>query len=92
MKLIYVSLPVMVEQRFALVVVNEQDLEHQLAEREAAFRALPFKAKPDRDKKGALVMHQMGKDWDVRCTHDFEIVNRCQQVCRECGFSEEVDA
>jgi hypothetical protein len=63
MKVIYVTRSVVVDQVFAMVVVDEEDLKKQLLEAEAAFKAIQFVSKPQKDKQGKLVLHQMNKDW-----------------------------
>jgi len=63
MKLIYVKRSVVTEESFAMVVRDEDDLKAQLAKCEEEFKAVPFVAKPEKDKQGKLVLHQMNKDW-----------------------------
>ena len=63
MKLIYVTRSIVIDQVFAMVVTDEEDLKKQLSEAEAAFKAIPFVSKPQKDKQGKLVLHQMNKDW-----------------------------
>ena len=46
-----------------MVVRDEDDLTAQLNAAEAEFKAEPFSAKPQKDKQGKLVLHQMNKDW-----------------------------
>ncbi len=64
MKTVYVTHTVLTTAKFCMVVKDEEDLKKQLAEREASLRAQPFVAKPDRDKSGKLLMHELSKDWD----------------------------
>lgn len=62
---VYVDLPALTIQRHCLVIIDEDDLKRQLAEREAALRAAPYNAKPQRDKQGKLITYQLNKDWDL---------------------------
>jgi hypothetical protein len=64
MKTVYVTHSVLTTARFCMVVKDEADLKEQLAAREAAVRAQPFVAKPDRDKSGKPVLFELSKDWD----------------------------
>lgn len=64
MKTIYVTHSVVKEQVTCLVVADEQDLVAQLASIESSFKQTPFVAKPQRDKTGKPLMHQMSSDWD----------------------------
>jgi hypothetical protein len=64
MKTVYVTHTVLTTARFCLVVADEDDLKAQLAQREAAVRAQPFVAKPDRDKAGKPQFFELSKDWD----------------------------
>lgn len=63
MKLIYVSRSIVVQQSFAMVVLDEADLKRQLADAEVALKATEFVSKPQKDKQGNLILHQMNKDW-----------------------------
>jgi len=62
MKLIYVKRSVIVEEQFAMVVKDEEDLTRQLQAEEEKFK-VSFVSKPQRDKQGNLLFHQMNKDW-----------------------------
>lgn len=62
---VQVELSVLTTEHHVLVVLDEADMKRQLAAREATFRATAYTAKPQRDKKGALIMHQMGEGWNV---------------------------
>ena len=63
MKLVYVTHSTVVEKITAFVVKDDADLSKQLLEREATFKAIPFAAKPAKDKQGNTIMHQLSKDW-----------------------------
>jgi hypothetical protein len=63
-KTVYVTHTVLTTARFCMVVKDEADLKEQLTAREAAVRAQPFVAKPDRDKSGKPVFFELSKDWD----------------------------
>jgi hypothetical protein len=63
MKLIYVTRSIVVDQVFAMVVKDEDDLTAQITAEEAKFKAIPFVSKPQKDKQGKLILHQMNKDW-----------------------------
>jgi hypothetical protein len=63
MKVVYVTRSVVVEEKFAMVVLDEEDLRLQQAVAEVAYKAIPFVAKPQKDKQGKIVLHQMNKDW-----------------------------
>lgn len=60
-----VDVPVVVRERRIYVVVDEDDLKTQLAADEQKLKDTLAPSKPDRDKKGATMMFQMGKDWDL---------------------------
>lgn len=62
---VQVELSVLTTEHHVLVVLDEADMKRQVAEREATLRAAAFTAKAQRDKKGNLIMYQMGQDWNV---------------------------
>lgn len=63
MKLYYVEHEVLVRKSYALIAANEDELKELLAEREQAVRTAPFAPKLQRDKKGAVVAHELNSDW-----------------------------
>lgn len=63
MKTIYVKRTVVTEAEFCMVVKDEADLTAQLLIEDGKFKAISFTAKPQKDKQGNLIFHQMNKDW-----------------------------
>lgn len=62
---VYVDVPVVVRERRVYVVVNEDDLKTQMAADEQKLKDTLAPSKPDKDKKGATVLFQLNKDWDL---------------------------
>lgn len=62
---VQVELQVLKTEHHVLIVLDEADMKKQIAEREALLKSTPYVAKPQRDKKGVLIMHQLNKDWNV---------------------------
>jgi hypothetical protein len=62
MKMIYVKRSVVIEENFAMVVKDEADLSLQLQAEEEKFKA-SFVSKPQKDKQGNLLFHQLNNNW-----------------------------
>jgi hypothetical protein len=64
MKLIYVTHPKLVMDRYAIMVENQEALDNELAKREQAIRDFDWKAKVERDKAGSPLFHELNPGWD----------------------------
>lgn len=63
MKLFYVEHSVVTTEKFALVARDEEHLEQLLSERKETFDAVEFSSKLQRDKKSAVLSHELNEDW-----------------------------
>jgi hypothetical protein len=50
---------------WVFMVKDEDDLNRQIALKEAEYRNSKFVNKPQKDKQGKIIMYKCNKDWDV---------------------------
>lgn len=63
---VYVEHSTVVIEKFMMVVTSEANMKEQLLEREENMKFEKFVSKPQREKSGKIIMHEMNSDWDLK--------------------------